>query len=106
MKNKRSTIFIAIMVALVGTPRVWKEFGNILASLQHKTQNKLLSMAVNSQVREGDTQEIAWMSQSEQRASSCPFEKSIQVAVNRKSVNSTAPRKFKVERRVLPSSDD
>jgi hypothetical protein len=106
MKHRRSTIIVAIMVALVGTPRVWKEFGNILASLQHKTQNKLLSMAVNSQVHEGDTQEIAAMPQSEHPASACPYEKFSQVAVNRKSVNSPAPRKVKVERRSLPSSDE
>jgi len=95
------------MVALVGTPRVWKEFGNILASLQHKTQNKLLSMAVNSQVRDGgDTQEIAGMPQSEHLASTCPYEKFSQVMANRKIVNSPAPRKVKVERRALPGSDE
>ncbi|HEX8888042.1 MAG TPA: hypothetical protein VF779_02640 [Pyrinomonadaceae bacterium] len=106
MKHRRSTIIVAIMVALVGTPRVWKEFGNILASLQHKTQNKLLSMAVNSQVHEGDTQEIAAMPQSEHMASTCPYEKFSQVAINRKSVNTSAPRKVKVERIARPSSDE
>ena len=95
------------MVALVGTPRVWKEFGNILAALQHKTQNKLLSMAVNSQVRDGgDTQEIAGMPQSEHLASTCPYEKFSQVVTSRKTLNSPAPRKVKVERRALPGSDE
>jgi hypothetical protein len=105
MKHRRSTIIVVIMVALVGTPRVWKEFGNILASLQHQTQNKLLSMAVNSQVHDGDTQEIAGMPQTEHLASTCPYEKFSQVAANHKIVNSPAPRKVKVERRALPSSD-
>lgn len=106
MKHRRSTIIVAIMVALVGTPRVWKEFGNILASLQHQTQNKLLSMAVNSQVREGETQEIAGTPQSEHLASACPFEKFSQVAVNRKAVNSSVSRKVKVEKLARPGSDE
>jgi hypothetical protein len=107
MKHRRSTIIIAIMVALVGTPRVWKEVGNILASLQHKTENRLLSMAVNSQVRESTVEEMAGTpTMPAHLASSCPAAKFAQIADNSKTVKSSAPRRLKVERRALPSSDE
>ena len=105
MKNRRSTIIVAILVTLVGTPRVWQEFGNILASLQHKTQSKLLSMAVNSQVRESNGEEIAATPVSEQLAS-CPGSKSEQVVESHKSINSPTPRKLKAQGRALPDSDE
>jgi len=94
------------MVALVGTPRVWKEFGNILASLQHKTQNKLLSMAVNSQVRESNGEEVAINLPQTENPASCPFEKYSVVAENRKAVSTPAPRKVKVERVARPRADE
>jgi hypothetical protein len=93
------------MVAVVGTPRAWQEVSNIFASLQHKTQNKLLSMAVNSQVREVGEVAMAGIPQAEQSAS-CPFARHSEVAGNRQSINSSAPRKLKVERRALPSADE
>src|SRR4051812_49003218 len=104
MKNRRSAIIVAILVALVGTPRAWLEFSNVLAALQHKTQNKLLSMAVNSQVQESGEEERAVVPSSEHHAP-CPFTTSYQVADNYKPVNYSAPRKPKAERRALPSSE-
>jgi len=106
MKSKRSMIIVAIMVTLVGTPRIWQEFGNILASLQHKTQNKLMNMVVSSQVREGNEEElVAGTPMPEHLASSCPGSKSYQVADGRNSVNTTTPRKLRAQRRAAPGTD-
>lgn len=71
MKNRRSTILVAIMVTLVGTPKIWQEFGNIFSALQHKTQNRLLSMGLSAQVQENSEKELSGMVRSENLAS-CP----------------------------------
>jgi len=71
MKNRRSTILVAIMVTLVGTPKVWQEFGNLFSALQHKTQSRLLSMGLSAQVQENSEKEMSGVVRSENLAS-CP----------------------------------
>lgn len=94
------------MVALVGTPRAWQAFSNIFAALQHKTQNKLLSMAVNSQVQERGEEVLAGTPLAAEHLASCTKVNPFQIAEVRKPVSAPTARKLRAERRVQPGSDN
>lgn len=103
MKNRRSTILVAIMVTLVGTPKVWQEFGNLFSALQHKTQSRLLSMGLSAQVQENSEKEVSGMVRSENLAS-CPATTFKQIS-DRSSEGATSP-KIKAHRRARVHSEE
>ncbi|MDQ3819064.1 MAG: hypothetical protein M3362_15500 [Acidobacteriota bacterium] len=104
MKNRRSTILVAIMVTLVGTPKVWQEFGNLFSSLQHKTQNRLLSMGLSAQVQENSDREVSGVVRSENLAYTCPAATPKQVSD--RSSDGAPSTKIKVQRRAAVRSEE
>lgn len=84
------------MVTLVGTPKVWQEFGNLFSALQHKTQNRLLSMVLSSQVQESSDKEVSGVVRAEHLAS-CPYAVSRQISA--RSIGDSSSRKVKAQRR-------
>ncbi|HKC64640.1 MAG TPA: hypothetical protein VKB86_13450 [Pyrinomonadaceae bacterium] len=103
MKNRRSTILVAIMVTLVGTPKVWQEFGNLFSALQHKTQNRLLSMGLSAQVQENSEKEVSGVVRPENIAS-CPAATFKQISD--RSSEGTSSTKIKAQRRARVRSEE
>jgi len=103
MKNRRSTILVAVMVALIGTPKVWQEVGNLLASLQHKTQSKLLSMVLSSQVQEESGELLAANTNAYQPVA-CPASKLKQVVDDSRSGAESPSRKAKIRVRAATTA--
>src|SRR5947209_19815940 len=103
MKNRRSTILVAIMVTLVGTPKVWQEFGNLFSTLQHKTQNRLLSMGLSAQVQENSEKELSGVLRSENLAL-CPAATFKQISD--RSSESFSSHKIKAHRHAAVQSEE
>jgi hypothetical protein len=65
-------------LALVGTPKVWQKFSDLLAAVQHKAHAKFVDMALNSQAQQYDERVLTSVAQPEEMAS-CPYSHSKQV---------------------------
>lgn len=102
MKSRRLTIFCVAMIALAGTPRVWREAGKLLAVVQYKAQVKFWSMILQPGERESaGAQMIAaaerWGSSSVEVSSDCPLHRG-------ESRENQASSRSNANRRTIPAS--
>lgn len=79
MKSRRLTIFCVAMIALAGTPRVWREVGKLLNVVQHKAQVRFWSMVLPDGRESAGSEIIAAAESSESSpvevASNCPLQR-------------------------------
>jgi hypothetical protein len=102
MKSRRLTIFCVAMIALAGTPRVWREVGKLLTVVQYKAQVKFWSMVLQPGERQSAGAEMIAAaypqeSSSAEVAANCPTQR-------RESREHQASNGSKANRRMIPSS--
>jgi hypothetical protein len=103
MKNKRLAILF-VVVTLGGSPQVWQQLSNLIASVQHKAQIKFLSMVLTPQTGANEVETVPAI-QSEHFAScqGSPFE---QAQSDSKTTTNSSFRKVKTERRAVVRSEE
>lgn len=101
MKSRRLTIFCVAMIALAGTPRIWREASKLLAAVQYKAQVKFWSMVLPGERESAGAEMIAaaqpWESSSVEVASDCPIQRG-------ESRENQASSRSNVNRRTIPVS--
>jgi hypothetical protein len=113
MKSRRLTIFCVAMIALAGTPRVWREVGKLLTVVQHKAQVKFWSMVLPGERGSAGAQMIAAVQPLDASLvdsdSTCPLQSGEswenQASGRSKSNRLVAPASVQFQARVLRETD-